>query len=215
MLTMFIKGLLIGIVVSAPVGPIGILCIQRTLSGGKKAGIATALGASSSDLLYALIAVFSMSIVVDFIEAHQSILQIIGTIVIFGFGLHTFYDDPRQKLKKFDGKNMKVGFLPSYFSAMGLTITNPLVIFLFIFLFAKFHYIGDDITFGKSLLSVAFIMIGAAFWWTLMIYAIDQFRTRFFNVRQLYIVNKVAGALLMIIAPISLIIFYTGASPIH
>lgn len=215
MLTMFIKGLIIGIVVSAPVGPIGVLCIQRTLTGGRRAGIATALGAASSDLFYAIIAVFGMSFVVDYIESNQTLLQVLGTIVIFFFGLHTFRNDPRQKLKKFEKDEQQTGFVSSFFSAMGLTVTNPLVVFLFIFLFAKLHYISDDITLCKSLLSIVFIMFGAGFWWTLMIYAIDQFRTRFFNVRQLYVVNRVAGALLMIIAPISLIIFFSGISPWH
>ena len=209
MLSMFIKGLIIGIIVSAPVGPIGILCIQRTLNGGRKQGIATATGAATSDLLYALIAVFSMSMVVDFIEEHQTVLQIIGTVVVFFFGLHTFRDDPRQKLRKFDVEK-KSGFAQGFLSAFGLTITNPLVIFLFIFLFAKFHYIGEDITFAKSLCAVVFIMLGAGFWWTLMVYGIDQFRSRFFNVRQLYIVNRTTGVLLMLIAPISL--FFTLAS---
>ena len=200
MLTMFIKGLIIGVIVSAPIGPIGLLCIQRTLNGGRKRGIATALGASTSDLLYACIAVFSMSIVVNFIETHQLILQIIGTIVVFFFGLYTFMDDPREKLTKLKQENSYDDFITSF----GLTITNPIVIVLFMFLFAKFHYINEDITFIRSVLSIVFIMLGAAFWWTFLVYLVDFFRGKF-NVRGLYIVNKVTGMLLMIIAPINLI----------
>lgn len=200
MLTMFIKGLIIGVIVSAPIGPIGLLCIQRTLNGGRKRGIATALGASTSDLLYACIAVFSMSIVVNFIETHQLILQIIGTIVVFFFGLYTFMDDPRKKLTKLKQENSYDDFITSF----GLTISNPIVIVLFMFLFAKFHYINEDITFIRSVLSIVFIMLGAAFWWTFLVYLVDFFRGKF-NVRGLYIVNKVTGALLMIIAPINLI----------
>jgi len=200
MLTMFIKGLIIGVIVSAPIGPIGLLCIQRTLNGGRKRGIATALGASTSDLLYACIAVFSMSIVVNFIETHQLILQIIGTIVVFFFGLYTFMDDPRKKLTKLKQENSYDDFITSF----GLTISNPIVIVLFMFLFAKFHYINEDITFIRSVLSIVFIMFGAAFWWTFLVYLVDFFRGKF-NVRGLYIVNKVTGVLLMIIAPINLI----------
>ncbi len=205
MLTMFIKGLIIGVIVSAPIGPIGLLCIQRTLNGGRKRGIATALGASTSDLLYACIAVFSMSIVVNFIETHQLILQIIGTIVVFFFGLYTFMDDPRKKLTKLKQENSYDDFITSF----GLTITNPIVIVLFMFLFAKFHYINEDITFIRSVLSIVFIMLGAAFWWTFLVYLVDFFRGKF-NVRGLYIVNKVTGMLLMIIAPINLISTLVG-----
>ncbi len=203
MLTLFIKGLIIGAIVSAPIGPIGILCIQRTLNGGRRRGIATALGASASDLLYACIAVFSMSMVVDFIELHQTLLQVIGTIAVFFFGLYTFRDDPRKKLKKMDeGSNDSTK--TDFFTSFGLTITNPLVIFLFIFLFAKFHYINDDISFPWNILSVVFIMIGAAIWWTFMVTIVDFFRGKF-NVRRLYLVNKITGTLLMIIGPISLV----------
>ena len=80
---MLLKGLLIGVFVSAPVGPIGVLCVQRTLNGGKWHGIFTSLGAICSDLLYAIIAIFSMSIVIDFIESHQLLLQIVGTLIVF------------------------------------------------------------------------------------------------------------------------------------
>ncbi|MCQ2210816.1 MAG: LysE family transporter [Paludibacteraceae bacterium] len=207
MLTMFIKGLIIGVIVSAPIGPIGILSIQRTLNGGRRRGIATALGASCSDLLYACIAVFSMSMVVSFIETHQYILQIIGTIAVFFFGLYTFMDDPRKKLTKMkqDSKDLNTDFLTSF----GLTFTNPLVIVLFMFLFAKFNYITEDMTFFRSILSIVFIMLGAAFWWSILVYVVDLFRGKF-NVRGLYIVNKVTGILLMIIAPISLIFTLIG-----
>ena len=82
---MLLKGLLIGVFVSAPVGPIGVLCVQRTLNGGKWHGIFTSLGAICSDLLYAIIAIFSMSIVIDFIESHQLLLQIVGTLIVFIF----------------------------------------------------------------------------------------------------------------------------------
>lgn len=78
-----IRGLAIGILVSAPMGPIGILCIQRTLNKGRWSGFVTGLGAALSDLIYALLTGLGMSIVIDFIEANQNILQILGE---FGFG---------------------------------------------------------------------------------------------------------------------------------
>lgn len=216
MLTMFIKGLIIGVVVSAPVGPIGILCVQRTLKGGSRQGIATALGAATSDLIYALIAMFSMSIVVSFIERYQTLIQIIGTIVIFCFGLHTFKDDPRQKLEELDDSNGKEpSIVGTYLSSLGLTISNPLVIFLFIFMFAQFNYVKEETTLLEGLLGVCFIMTGAVFWWTTIVYTIEQFRAKFFNVRQLYIVNRITGALLMIIAPISLAFFLLDISIVH
>jgi hypothetical protein len=77
------------------------------------------------------------------------------------------------------------------------------------------NYVSEDITFLQGLLGVCFIMTGAVFWWTFIVYTIEQFRAKFFNVRQLYIINRITGVLLMIIAPISLLFFLMGISPFH
>ena len=202
MLTLLIKGLIIRIIASAPVGPVAVMCVQRTLNGGRGRGIATALGSSCSDLIYAIIAVFSMSMVVSFIEENKLTLQIIGTIVVFFFGLHIFKKNPANNLKKIDNGK---GYHKDFSSAFLLTITNPMVIFLFIFLFAKFAYIQENNTLLMNWIGILFIMLGATFWWTLIVSVVNHFRGRF-NVRGLYIVNRATGIVLMVIAPISLII---------
>jgi len=182
---MFLKGLLIGVFVSAPVGPIGVLCVQRTLNGGKWHGIFTSLGAICSDLLYAIIAVFSMSIVIDFIESHQLLLQIIGTLIVFVFGLYTYANNPVKKMQKMNGGN--ANYIQDFLTSFGLTITNPLVIFLYIALFAKLGYITEETTFLQSLCGIVFIMLGACFWWTLLVVIVNYFRGRI-NLRGLYVV---------------------------
>ena len=202
MVSMLIKGLIIGVIASAPVGPVAVTCIQRTLNGGRGRGIATALGSSCSDLIYAIIAVFSMSMVVTFIEEHKLLLQIVGTVVVFFFGLHIFRNNPANNLKKIDNG---VGYHKDFSSAFVLTFTNPMVIFLFIFLFAKFSYIQEDNTLLMNWMGILFIMLGATFWWTFIVALVNHFRGRF-NVRGLYIVNRATGIILMAIAPISLII---------
>ena len=196
MISMILKGLVIGVIVSAPVGPIGILCIQRTLNGGRGHGISTALGATASDLLYALVAAFSMSMVVDFIDSHRFILKIAGTIIIFFFGLYTYATNPVSKLKKMRGGSQNL-----------LTVTNPLVIFLFIALFAKYSYITDETTLFDTILGIFCIMMGACFWWTILVGIVNHFRDRF-NMRGLYVINKGTGFLLMLIALFSLVYFF-------
>lgn len=202
MIKMLIKGLIIGVIASAPVGPVAVMCVQRTLNGGRGRGIATALGSSCSDLLYAIIAVFSMSMVVSFIEEYKLMLQIIGTIVVFFFGLRIFRNNPANNLQKVEES---MGYHKDFSSAFILTFTNPMVIFLFIFLFAKFTYVREDNTLLMNILGIAFIMLGATFWWTFIVAIVNHFRGRF-NVRGLYIVNRATGIILMAIAPISLII---------
>ena len=89
-----LTGIIIGLFISVPVGPIGILCIQRTVNRGRAHGIITGLGATTSDLIYAVLVGFSMSFVINFIETHQMTIQIVGSLIIFGFGLHIFRTNP-------------------------------------------------------------------------------------------------------------------------
>lgn len=204
MISMILKGLIIGVIVSAPVGPIGILCIQRTLNGGKGHGISTALGATASDLLYAVIAAFSMSMVVNFIDAHRFLLQIIGTVFVFFFGLYTYATNPVSKLQKMKSGNQN--YVQDFLSSFFLTVTNPLVVFLFIALFAKYSYLTEDASLVDSCFGISFIMMGACLWWTLLVSVVSHFRDRF-NMRGLYVINRGTGILLMCIAVASIIYF--------
>ncbi|MBP7780871.1 MAG: LysE family transporter [Paludibacteraceae bacterium] len=196
MISLFIKGLVIGIIVSAPVGPIGILCVQRTLNKGRATGFATAIGATLSDLVYALIAVFSMTFVTNFIETHQFGLRLGGCAAIFLYGLYTYIDNPVKKLHKMQPTK---DYAQALLSAFGLTITNPLVILLFMALFAKFNFMGEEMTTAKDLLGVCFIMLGASIWWLLLVNIVSRFRGRF-NIRGLWIVNRATGIMLMLLS---------------
>ncbi len=209
MIPMIIKGLIIGVIVSAPVGPMGILCIQRTLNGGRAHGISTALGATASDLLYAIIAAFSMSMVVDFIDSHRLMLQIIGSVIVFVFGFYTYATNPVSKLKKMRGGNQN--YIQEFISSFLLTVTNPLVVFLFIALFAKYSYLTDETELVDVILGIFCIMLGACFWWTILVGVVSHFRDRF-NLRGLYVINRSTGVLLMVIAFFSIVYFiYTEA----
>lgn len=93
-----IRGVAIGVLVSAPMGPVGILCIQRTLNKGRWSGLVTGLGAALSDLVYAILSGVGMAFVVDFISTNQNILQILGSFVLVGFGLYIYRQNPTKKL---------------------------------------------------------------------------------------------------------------------
>ena len=201
--------MLIGVVVSAPVGPIGVLCLQRTLNRGKAHGFATGFGAMLSDMIYALIAGFSMSMVIGFIEEHKFALEIIGSIVVFCFGLHTYRDNPVAKLKNMEKK--KESIVQNYLSSFGLTITNPLVVFLFIGVFSRFSFLTSDVDTVQNVLSIASILAGALAWWLLIVNVADIFRSRF-NLRGLVILNKLTGSILMVLSACTLI--YTIVSQI-
>ncbi len=98
-LDLLVKGLIVGVVVSAPLGPVGVLCIQRTLNKGRWYGFVTGLGAALSDIGYALITGYGMSFMDDFLAKNQVLLQIIGSIMLFFFGIYTFRSNPVQSLQ--------------------------------------------------------------------------------------------------------------------
>lgn len=139
-----IRGLGIGILVSAPMGPIGVLCIQRTLNKGRWSGFVTGLGASVSDLGYAVLTGLGMSIVIDFIEANEYLIQILGSFVLAGFGAYLYRQNPAKNIKKQNGN--KNTFTQDFVTAFFLTLSNPLILFLFIGLFARLNFFVPEST---------------------------------------------------------------------
>ena len=129
-LDIIVKGMVIGIMCSAPMGPVGILCVQRTLNKGRWYGFVTGIGATLSDFIYALITGFGMSFVMELIDNPQNkfFLQISGSILLFCFGVYCFKSDPRKKVHE-SRKNQKGTLKHNFWTAFFVTFSNPLIIF--------------------------------------------------------------------------------------
>lgn len=203
------KGYLIGLCTSIPVGPIAILCIQRTLQKGRLHGFFSGLGAATSDFIYALLALFGLSFVLDFIKEHELVIQIAGSAVIMLFGVYIFFQNPSKRLKK--SKNESNSYHQDYLSALGLTITNPLMIFLFIGLFARFSFVSPDSSPIDIIAGMIAVFAGSSTWWFLLTYVTSLFKSKI-NMRGLGMLNKIAGTLIFFIALIGLILSLTGNS---
>ena len=123
-LDIIIKGMIIGIVCSAPMGPVGILCVQRTLNKGRWFGFVTGLGATLSDIIYALLTGFGMSFAMELIDNPQNkfFLQIFGSVLLFIFGLYCFKSDPRNKVHQ--GKGIKGSLTHNFVTAFIVTFSN-------------------------------------------------------------------------------------------
>ncbi len=202
MLDIVFKGILIGVLVSAPMGPIGLLCIQRTLNKGRGHGFATGVGAVFSDLLYATLTGMSMGFVIAFIEDHQSILQIAGSILLMFFGFYIFQTNPSKNLKKPD--EVSNSYTQDALTSFFLTLSNPFIIFLFLGLFARFNFISPEETTFALVTGLAGIASGAIFWWFLITYLVGKLRNNF-NMRGLWILNRVLGILIMFFSLIGLL----------
>ncbi|MDR2621162.1 MAG: LysE family translocator [Dysgonamonadaceae bacterium] len=202
MIDIIYKGILIGILVSAPMGPIGLLCIQRTLNKGQWHGFFSGVGAALSDLFYAGMVCLGMGFVVDFIEGNQSILQIIGSIFLMAFGIYIFRSNPSKQLHK--PKENVNSFPQDVISAFFLTLSNPLIIFVYIVLFSRFNFISPEEKIYSMLLGLLCIIIGALSWWFLITFLVGKLR-KIINLRGLWLINKIVGTVIIILSIVGII----------
>lgn len=202
MLALAAKGLLIGILVSAPMGPVGMLCIQRTLSKGRWHGFVTGLGAMVSDIIYAMLTSLGMGVVVNFVEANQAPLQLAGSLVLSVFGYYIYQSNPVKNLRK--QKERKLSFTQDFITAFLLTFSNVLIVLLYIGLFARFGFILPDHSLGMIIGGIICIGIGAISWWLFIIYIVSKLR-KWFNVRGIWLMNRIVGSTIIILSIIGII----------
>jgi threonine/homoserine/homoserine lactone efflux protein len=198
-----LDGIIVGFSASVPLGPIGVLCIQRTLNRGRLAGFVSGLGAAMSDTIYAIVAGFSLSLVLDVIEAQMFWLQLAGAIILIVMGVKIFLTNPAIQLRR--QKNKNTSLIQDFVSTFIITITNPLAIFLFI---AAFSVVGGEKQFDMQLMLVSGVFIGAASWWLTLTSLVGLFRKKI-NLRRLYWINKIAGStivILVVVASLTLLI---------
>lgn len=197
------RGLAIGLLISAPMGPVGILCIQRTLDKGRRTGFCTGIGAALSDIIYCLITGFGLSFIEDFLRDNKSVIQLVGSAVLIGFAFYLFRKNPSASLRTpseparpDDRKNILSGFL--------FTFSNPLILFLIIGLFARFNFLGAGLRFYHYIIGFLCILLGAIGWWWCVTFAIDKVRSHF-NLRSMWLINRIIGGVILIFALVGIV----------
>lgn len=197
------KGIIIGVIASAPMGPVGILCIQRTLNKGRWYGFVTGVGAACSDLFYALITGLGMSFVMDFIRNAQNkfYLQISGGVMLLIFGVYCFKSNPMKKMHQ--SSNQRGTLWHNGLTAFLVTLSNPLIVLLFMATFAQFAFIVPQ---APVEMCVGFmsIIFGALLWWFGLTWLIDKVRGKF-DVYGIILINKIIGSVVVIFSLIALI----------
>ena len=202
-LGLILKGVLIGIIASAPMGPVGVLCIQRTLNTGRWYGFVTGIGAAVSDIVYALLSGLGMSFVMDLITnpTNKFWLQIVGSIMLLCFGIVCFRANPTKNIHK-SGKK-KGSLFHNGLTAFFVTFSNPLIIFLFIGTFAQFAFVVPnhpvEMTLGYSS-----IVLGALLWWFGLTWLIDKVKEQFDN-NGILLINKIIGSVVIVFSLLMLI----------
>jgi threonine/homoserine/homoserine lactone efflux protein len=191
-LTFFFKGIAIGFIMAIPIGPIGIMCIRKTLTEGRLSGLIIGLGAATADLFYGCVAAFGLTIISDTLNSHRFLIRIIGGALLFFLGIKTFLAQPKDPKLKISGS----GRLRSFFTVVVLTLTNPLTIFAFIAVFAAFG-LGDGLSFFSAVVLVAGVFIGSCLWFFLLTSGTLLFRKKL-DLDGLKWVNKIAGILIIV-----------------
>lgn len=207
----------IGLLISAPMGPIGVLCIQRTLSKGRLAGFYTGIGASISDLIYCLLTGLGLSFITDFVETNRNILQIIGSAVLLAYAI--FLIKGKKKPKQKPSSAHKLGEsvtdserlkrhanLQDLVTGFFLTFSNPLIIFLIIGLFARFNFLLPEYQWHHYVLGYIFIVVGAISWWTVITKFVDTVRSKF-SIDTMHKLNIMIGLIILIMSMVGI---FTG-----
>jgi threonine/homoserine/homoserine lactone efflux protein len=191
-LIFFLKGLIIGFAMAVPIGPIGIMCIRKTLAEGHSRGLIIGFGAATADSLYGSIAVFGLTFISDVIASQHFWVSLVGGGLLLFLGIRTFRAKRKDTIIPFDNK----GLLGSYISAFLLALTNPLTIFAFVAVFAAFG-LGHRLFFISACVLVLGVFTGSCLWFLTLGYVATLFRKKL-DSAGLRWVNRISGALIIL-----------------
>jgi threonine/homoserine/homoserine lactone efflux protein len=183
-----IRGLAIGVSIAAPVGPIGVLCIRRTLAEGRTLGLATGLGAAVADAVYGAVAALGLTAVSAALVGQQEWIRLIGGTFLLWLGITTYRSRPAGEAAAATG----TGLAGAFASTFALTLTNPMTILSFVAVFAGLGLGSGAGSALAALLMVAGVFLGSAAWWLALSTIVDRLRGRF-DARGLTWVNRISG----------------------
>ncbi len=197
--SLFLRGLVIGFSIAAPVGPIGVLCIRRTLAEGRISGLVSGLGAATADMLYGCVAGFGLTFISSFLVGQQLWLRLFGGLFLLYLGIKTLLSKPSDQAAKAGG----TGLLGAYVSTFLLTVTNPLTILSFVAIFAGLGLANTNGSYASALVLVLGVFLGSAAWWLLLTGGVGLFRTKF-NTQGLLWVNRISGMVITVFGVVAL-----------
>jgi len=199
-LILFVKGMLCGFAIAAPVGPVGILCAQRSLRFGRLAGIFSGLGATTADTVFGALAAFGLHFIADLFLANQFWLRLVGGILLLTIGAWVLRHAPREQNQQASAN----GLAGCYASAFVLTITNPITILSFGAVFVAADAVVADGDLAAAWTLIIGVFLGSAAWFLSLASAAGKFRERF-DARGLKLVNKVSAWIVMVLGVIVLL----------
>jgi threonine/homoserine/homoserine lactone efflux protein len=184
-------GLIIGLSIAAPIGPIGVLCIRRTLAEGRIIGLVSGLGAATADAFYGAIAGFGLTFISNILVSYQVWLRLFGGLFLCVLGIKTLLSKPTENIKTTKGNDR----FSAYGSTLLLTLTNPTTIISFVALFTGLGIIGTGNNYLSAGILVLGVFLGSALWWLILSSGVCLFREKINNRGMLW-VNRISGAII-------------------
>ncbi|MBS1560231.1 MAG: LysE family transporter [Bacteroidetes bacterium] len=189
---LFLEGALIGLLIAAPVGPIGVLCIKRSLAQGPISGLVTGLVAATADACYGAVAAFGLTFISTFVLQWQIVIQMLGIVFLVYLGVTTFREKPATEAR---GTISGRGLVLDYVGTVFLTLTNPTTIVSFIAIFAGIGITAAATYAGAGTLVLG-VFLGSALWWIILSNGVGLLRARIDH-RVLGWINKLSGAIIL------------------
>jgi threonine/homoserine/homoserine lactone efflux protein len=192
-LSFFIRGLLIGLSIAAAVGPMSILCIQRTLNKGQLYGLVSGLGIATADGVYGSIAAFGLTLITNFLIHEQIWIRLLGGLFLIYLGVKTILSKPSERAAVLNAKTNS--YLGAYASTFLLTLTNPLTILSFAAIFAGIGVGSASKSFFSAAIVVLGVFSGSTLWWIILTSGISLLRKKL-DLRWLLWINRISGAII-------------------
>ena len=189
-----LKGMIVGFVIAAPLGPIGILCARRMLTYGRRAGFFSGMGAATADVVYGFIAAFGLSFVSEILISYQSWFRLRGGAVLFFLGIRTFREQPAKTVDN-PGLKRWQRFTGMFTSTFFLTLTNPMTILSLAAVFAGFGLAGAMGSLHSAEILVLGVFLGSALWWLFFVGVFSIFKRQFSH-HELQWINRIAGLII-------------------
>jgi threonine/homoserine/homoserine lactone efflux protein len=196
----FLRGLIIGFSIAAPVGPIGVLCISRTLTEGRISGLISGLGAATADALYGSIAAFGLAFISNILINQQGWIRLIGGVFLCSLGIKIFLSSPAKQAARVKGH----GLISTYASTFFLTLTNPMTILSFAAIFAGLGVGSETANYLLAGTLVLGVFIGSTLWWLILSSGVSLIRKKIESYRLRW-VNRMSGILITIFGILALL----------
>ncbi|HEV8677874.1 MAG TPA: LysE family transporter [Stellaceae bacterium] len=193
LLGFLLKGILVGVIIAVPAGPVGVLCIRRTIFHGRLAGFVSGLGAASADAVFGVIAAFGLTFVSSLLLDYRDWLRVGGAIFLLYIGISAFTADPLRRTRS---QRDPEDLFADYASAFALTITNPITILAFVAIFAGIGFAGHEATLERAAILVLGVWLGSLLWWAGLAFAAGMVRLSFDRHHLLWI-NRGSGGILV------------------